>query len=62
MLTVVGGIFLPIDEGFGVKQRAVSTGSDLVDDTWFKINVEGTRYMLAAPRLGEEGRKTVVVG
>lgn len=39
MLTVIGGIFLPVDQRFGVEQRAVGTSPDLIDDTRLEVNV-----------------------
>ena len=60
MLTIVGGIFLPVHQGLGMEQRAIGTRSNLIDNTRFEINVEGTWDVLAAPCLREKGRKTII--
>merc|ERR1712157_11718 len=35
---VVGGIFFAGDQLFGVEQLAVGTGTDLIDNSWLKID------------------------
>ena len=39
---------------------SVSSGSDLINDGWLKVNEDGTRDVLARAGLGEEGREGVV--
>jgi len=52
---VIGGIFFTGDELFWVEKLSVSTSSDLIDDSWFQIDEDGTWNMLASTSLGEEG-------
>ena len=40
--TVARSVLLAGDEGLRVEKAAVGTGSNLVDDIGFKVNVEGT--------------------
>jgi hypothetical protein len=39
LLTVVGGILFASDHGLGVEETSVGTGSDLVNDIGFKIDL-----------------------
>ena len=57
---VIGGIFFTGDELFWVEKLSVSTSSDLIDDSWFQIDEDGTWNMLASTSLGEEGVEGVV--
>ena len=57
---VVGGILLAGDQLFRVEKLTVSSGSNLVDDGWLKIDEDGTGHVLASSGLGEEGREGVV--
>jgi hypothetical protein len=52
---VVGGILLTTDQLLGVEKVAVFTSSDLIDRRGVKIDEEGSRNILAAAGLGEEG-------
>lgn len=44
---VVGSILLTGDHLFGVEERAVGTGTDLIDDIGLEIGVDGTGNVLA---------------
>jgi hypothetical protein len=52
---VVGGILLTTDQLLGVEKVTVFTSSDLIDRRGVKIDEEGSRNILAASGLGEEG-------
>ena len=52
---VVGSILLAADQQLGVEKVAVFAGSDLVDGRGVQIDEDGSRNMLAAAGLGEEG-------
>lgn len=52
---VVGGILLAADQELGVEELAVVAGADLVDGRRVQVDEDGTRDMLPAASLGEEG-------
>ena len=51
---VVRGIFLSGDDLLWVEQLSVGSGSDFVDDGWFKVDEESSRHVLAGTGLAEE--------
>jgi len=57
---VVGGIFLSGDELFRMEELSVSTSSDLIDDSWLKIQEDGSWDVLSGTSLGEEGVEGIV--
>jgi len=57
---VVGGVFLAGYELLRVEKLAVCTASDFVDDSGFKIDKDGARYMLARSGFAEESVEGVV--
>merc|ERR1711981_874719 len=57
---VVGGIFLSGDELFWMEELSVSSGSDLINDGWFKIEEDGSWDMLSSTSLGEEGVEGII--
>ena len=61
-LTVAGSVLLAGDESLGVEEAPVCARSDLIDDVGLKVDIEGTRHMLARRGLGEERAETIVVG
>ena len=58
---VVGSIFLASDELFRVEELAVGSHSDLVNDSWLKINKDSPGDMLASSCLSKEGVEGVIV-
>ena len=52
---VVGGVLLTRDQLLRVIDLAVSTGTDLINHSWLKIDEDGTRNVLAGTGLREEG-------
>jgi len=75
LLTVVGGILFAGDHGLGVEETSVGTGSDLVNDIGFEIDlrsvmasfnpwithVERTGDVLAGSGLGEESGESIIL-
>ena len=57
---VVGSIFLASNELFRVEERAVGTGTDLIDDSRLQIDKDSAGHMLARAALGEESVERVV--
>merc|ERR1712072_571014 len=57
---VVGGIFLSGDELFWMEELSVSSGSDLINDGWFKIEEDGSWDVLSGTSLGEEGVEGII--
>jgi hypothetical protein len=57
---VVGGIFLAGDELLGVEERAVSTGTDFIDHSGFKIDKDGAGDVLSRAAFGEESVERVI--
>jgi len=57
---VVGGIFLSGDELFWVEQLSVGTSSDLINDSWFKIEEDASGYVLSSASFREEGVEGII--
>jgi len=57
---VVGGILFAGDQLFGVEQLTVGTGTDLIDDSWFKIDENGSWDVLSSSSFTEEGVEGVI--
>jgi len=57
---VVGGIFLSGDKLFGMEELSVGTSSDLINDSGFQIEEDGSWDVLAGTSLGEEGVEGIV--
>jgi len=57
---VIGGVFLSGDELFWMVQLSVGSSSDLIDDSWFQIDVDTSWDVLAGTSLREEGVEGVV--
>jgi len=57
---VVGSIFLAGDELFRVKQLAVGTSADFVDDSGLQVDKDGTGNVLTSTSLREESVERVV--
>ena len=57
---VVSSIFLAVDELFWVEELAVCAGTNFIDDSWFKIDEDGTWDVLASASLGEEGVESII--
>jgi len=57
---VVGGIFLTRDQLFGMEQLSVSTSSDFINDSGFKINEDGSGDVLSGTSLREEGVESII--
>jgi len=57
---VVGGIFFSGDELFGVEELSVGAGSDLIDDSGFEVEEDGSGDVLACSGFGEEGVEGII--
>jgi hypothetical protein len=57
---VIGGVFLSGDELLWMVQLSVGSSSDLIDDSWFQIDVDTSWDVLASTSLGEEGVEGIV--
>jgi hypothetical protein len=57
---VVCGIFLSGDQLFGVEKLTVSSGSDLIDDSWFQVDEYSTRDMFTSTSFTEESVERVI--
>ena len=57
---VVGGIFFSGDELLWMEELSVSSGSNLIDNGWFKIKEDGSWDVLTGTSLGEEGVESIV--
>jgi hypothetical protein len=57
---VVGGIFFAGDQLFGVEQLAVSTGTYLIDNSWFKIDENGSWNVFSSSSFTEEGVEGII--
>jgi len=57
---VVGGILFAGDQLFGVEQLTVGTGADLIDDSWFKIDEDGSWDVLSSSSFTEEGVEGII--
>jgi len=57
---VVGGIFLSGDQLFGMEQLSVSSGSDFIDNSWFKINEDGSWDVFTSTSFREEGVEGII--
>ena len=43
-----------------MEQLSVGSGSDLINDGWFKIEEDGSWDMLSSTSLGEEGVEGII--
>jgi hypothetical protein len=57
---VVGCVFLSGDQLFRMVQLSVGSGADLVNDGWFKIDVDTSWNVLASASLREKGVESIV--
>jgi hypothetical protein len=57
---VVSGILFASDQLLGVEQLAVSSGADLIYNSWLQIDEHSTWDVLAGSSLAEEGVEGVV--
>jgi len=57
---VVGGIFFAGDQLLGVEQLAVGTGSDLIDNSWLKIDKDGSWDVFSSSSFAEEGVEGII--
>merc|ERR1719150_531884 len=57
---VVRGIFLSVQEELGVEHLGVSSGSDIVDDSWLEVNGDVSWDELAGAGLLEESGEVLV--
>jgi len=57
---VVGGVFLSGDELLWMEELSVSSGSNFIDNGWFKIKEDGSWNVLTSTSLGEEGVEGIV--
>jgi hypothetical protein len=58
---VVGRVLLATDELIGMEELRVSAVAHFVDNRGLKVNHDGTRHILAAASLAEEGLEALVV-
>ena len=59
---VVGRVLLAADHLLGMKQLAVSSAADLVNNRWFKIQEDSSWNMLPCASFTEEGGEAVIKG
>ena len=57
---VIGSIFLSSDELFGMEKLAVSSSSDLIDDSGFQVNKNSSRYVFTSSSFGKECGEGIV--
>jgi len=57
---VVGGIFLSGDQLFRVEELTVGTSADFVNDSWLKIDKDGTWDVLSGTSFREKGVEGVI--
>ena len=57
---VVGSILFSGHELLGMEELAVSSGADLIHDSWLQIDEDGTRHVLAGAGLREEGVERII--
>ena len=57
---VVCSIFFSWDKLFGVEELSVCSGSDLVDDSWFKIEEDASWNVLSSSSLWEESVEGII--
>jgi hypothetical protein len=57
---VIGGIFFSGDQLFWVVQLTVGSGSDFIDDSWFKVNEDTSWDVLSGTSLREEGVESII--
>jgi len=57
---VVGGVLLTSDELLWMEELSVSSGSDFINNSWFKIKEDGSWDMLTSTSLGEEGVESII--
>merc|ERR1719438_171539 len=57
---IVSSIFLSSDQLFRVKELAVSSSSDLINDSGFQINKDSSGDMLSGSSLSKEGSEGVI--
>ena len=57
---VVGGILFTRDELLWMEELSVGSGSDLINNGWFKIEENGSWDVLSGTSLGEEGVEGIV--
>jgi len=57
---VVGGIFFASDKLFRVEKLSVSSSTDLVDYSWFKVNEDGSWNVLSSSSFTEEGVEGII--
>jgi len=58
---VVGRVLLASDHLLGMEQAAVGTSSDLIDNVWLQIDVDGSWDILALTGLREECAESLVL-
>jgi len=56
---VVGGILFTRDELLWMEELSVSSGSNLIDNSWLEIKEDGSWDVLTGTSLGEEGVESV---
>lgn len=56
---VVGGVFFTRDELFWVIDLSVGTSTNFINDSWFKIDEDGTWDVFTSTSLREEGVERV---
>lgn len=57
---IVGSIFFAANQLLGVEKLAVASSANLVDNSGFKVNEDGTRNMLARASFTEKCVEGVV--
>jgi hypothetical protein len=57
---VVGSIFLSVDDLLRVIETLVMSSTDFVANSWFQVDVDGTRDVLATLGFTKERRERIV--
>merc|ERR550534_3268431 len=57
---VVGGILFAGDQLFGVEQLTVGTGTDLINNSWLKIDENSSWNVLSSSSFTEEGVEGII--
>jgi hypothetical protein len=57
---VIGGVLFARDQLLGVVQLTVGTGADLIDHSWFQVDVHSTGHVFAGTSLREKGVEGII--
>jgi hypothetical protein len=57
---VVGSVFFTGDELLWMEELSVGTGSNLIDNSWFEIEEDGSWDVFTSTSFGEEGVESII--